>query len=103
MKTVLFLVAVVAIATALVFPEQRASAFDCFLCRLAVKTADPFVDEEFHIAEDKFLAECKKELKGIPFLEQTCLNFAHSEFGPIIMELESGTAPEDVCRAIEQC
>ncbi|KAF1747334.1 hypothetical protein GCK72_023796 [Caenorhabditis remanei] len=103
MKTLLCVVGFLAIASALVLPEKRASSLDCFLCRLAVNVTDPPVDGEVHKAEDKFIAECKKELAGIPFLEQECLNYAHSELDPIIKELESGTAPEDVCKEIKQC
>ncbi|EGT30124.1 hypothetical protein CAEBREN_19769 [Caenorhabditis brenneri] len=103
MKTFIFALALIVLTTALVLPKQRASSLDCFLCRLAVNVMDPPVDNVVHKSEDKFLAECKKELKGIPFLEQECLNYAHNELDPIIKELESGTAPEDVCKEIKQC
>ncbi|CAO4383937.1 unnamed protein product [Caenorhabditis nigoni] len=103
MKAVLCFVGLVALAAALVLPEKRASSLDCFMCRLAVNVTDPPVDNVVHKSEDKFIDECKKLLVGVPFLEQACLDYAHAELDPIIKELESGTAPEDVCREIKQC
>ncbi|CAI2357428.1 unnamed protein product [Caenorhabditis sp. 36 PRJEB53466] len=103
MKTLLYLVAVVAFATAMVLPRQQDSALDCLLCRLAVNVTDPPVDNEVHKVDDKFIAECKQELSGIPFLEQECLDYAHNNLDPIIKELESGTAPEDICKKLNEC
>uniref|UniRef100_A0A1I7T996 Saposin B-type domain-containing protein n=1 Tax=Caenorhabditis tropicalis TaxID=1561998 RepID=A0A1I7T996_9PELO len=103
MKIILCIVGLIALATALVLPEKRASSLDCLMCRCAVNVTDPSVDDKVHNAEDQFIADCKQKLSGIPFLEQECLNYAHAELDPIINELESGTAPEDVCRKLNQC
>uniref|UniRef100_A0A8R1DGB0 Saposin B-type domain-containing protein n=1 Tax=Caenorhabditis japonica TaxID=281687 RepID=A0A8R1DGB0_CAEJA len=104
MKAVLSLIALVAVATAFVLPRQQdASVLDCFLCRLAVNVTDPPVDNEVHIVEADFLSACKKDFAKIPFIEQECLDYAHNKFDPIVKELESGTAPEDVCKKIEEC
>ncbi|VDL80576.1 unnamed protein product [Nippostrongylus brasiliensis] len=88
MKSLTFLVAV-AVTSAVVLPPSELASIECDMCEMAVKTA---VNKE-----------CKALLHKIPFATQKCQKFIDTDLNKIIKELESGTAPSDVCKKIDMC
>uniref|UniRef100_A0A8R1E0N9 SapB_2 domain-containing protein n=1 Tax=Caenorhabditis japonica TaxID=281687 RepID=A0A8R1E0N9_CAEJA len=119
MKAVLCIVALTAIASAYVLPHQQDSLrkFVTFVSttqsyqkssKLIVSQSSQMdeiqtLDRNYERLFKEFITECKDVLSGVPFLEQECTNYAHKELDPIIKELASGTAPNDVCNKLNEC
>uniref|UniRef100_A0A0K0DDM3 Saposin B-type domain-containing protein n=1 Tax=Angiostrongylus cantonensis TaxID=6313 RepID=A0A0K0DDM3_ANGCA len=68
---------------------------------MAVHVVSPLLDEGAEKIEQELSKKCK-EFK-IPFISLACENFIEKHLDPIIEELESGTAEEDVCKKIHEC
>ncbi|CAI2357423.1 unnamed protein product [Caenorhabditis sp. 36 PRJEB53466] len=101
MKSLLLLVAIGFVAC-LVLPEQR-SSLGCQMCELAVKTYVGSADKDVTSIKKDFDTECKKLFHSIPFAPQECEHYVNEKLDPIIKELESGTAPKDVCSKLGEC
>uniref|UniRef100_A0A1I7TWJ0 Saposin B-type domain-containing protein n=1 Tax=Caenorhabditis tropicalis TaxID=1561998 RepID=A0A1I7TWJ0_9PELO len=102
MKTLLVLTVLVAVAAGLVLPEVR-SALSCQMCELVVKKYDASADKDVNAIKKDFDAECKKLFHTIPFGTAECDHYVNKKIDPIIHELESGTAPKDVCTKLNEC
>uniref|UniRef100_A0A1I7TWJ1 Saposin B-type domain-containing protein n=1 Tax=Caenorhabditis tropicalis TaxID=1561998 RepID=A0A1I7TWJ1_9PELO len=102
MKTLFVLAALVAVAFCLVLPQQR-SSLGCQMCELAVKTYEGSADKDVTSIKKDFDAECKKLFHAIPFGTAECDHYVNEKLDPIIKELESGTAPKDVCTKLHEC
>ncbi|CCD63521.1 Saposin B-type domain-containing protein [Caenorhabditis elegans] len=102
MKTLLVLAVLVFVATAVVLPHQR-NSLGCQMCELAVKKYDGSVDKDVNGIKKDFDTECKKLFHSIPFAPQECEHYVNTKLDPIIKELESGTAPKDVCTKLHEC
>ncbi|CAD6186820.1 unnamed protein product [Caenorhabditis auriculariae] len=105
MKTLIVLSALMAVALCLVLPQRAVveSALGCQMCELVVKTYDGSVDKDVTAIKKDFDAECKKLFHSIPFGTTECDHYVNSKLDPIIKELESGTAPADVCKKLKEC
>ncbi|PAV80939.1 hypothetical protein WR25_04774 [Diploscapter pachys] len=102
MKYLLLLCTVVVAVYCVVMPVQR-NALDCEMCELLVKSVDGTADRDTKEIEKKFDAECKALFHSIPFGTTECKHYINSKLDPIIKELDSGTAPEDVCKKLGEC
>uniref|UniRef100_H2W7K5 Saposin B-type domain-containing protein n=1 Tax=Caenorhabditis japonica TaxID=281687 RepID=H2W7K5_CAEJA len=101
MKTLLVLVALVAVASGMVLPER--SALACQMCELVVKNYEGSADKDVTAIKKDFDAECKKLFHTIPFGTTECDHYVNKKIDPIIKELEGGTAPKDVCTKLNEC
>ncbi|CAO4385861.1 unnamed protein product [Caenorhabditis nigoni] len=102
MKTLLVLAVLVAVASGLVIPKER-SAISCQMCELVVKKYDGSADKDVTTIKKDFDAECKALFHTIPFGTTECDHYVNKKIDPIIKELESGTAPKDVCTKMHEC
>ncbi|CAI4223960.1 unnamed protein product [Auanema sp. JU1783] len=103
MRSLLVLLAVVVAAYAVVVPPAKyASTAECIMCEIAVKEADQPADKDLKAIENDFIKECEKIIPG-KLGKMECQKYANKELGGIIKELESGTAPSDVCHKIHSC
>ncbi|VDM74164.1 unnamed protein product [Strongylus vulgaris] len=80
----------------------RFNVAECIMCKSAVKVAAPNLGKDTLHIEQEFDKECQKELK-IPIENKECENYVNEHLDPIIHELESGTAPKDVCTKLHGC
>ncbi|ETN83070.1 surfactant protein B [Necator americanus] len=97
----LIVLALVAVA-AFALPQSQAS-LDCLMCEMGVKTVVPMLDQDTKDIENAVNKECHNLLKDIPFATKKCQKFVDEDLNKIIKELESGTAPADVCKKIGMC
>ncbi|CAB3399533.1 unnamed protein product [Caenorhabditis bovis] len=88
---------------AALYTRVQADFMECQMCELTVKVAAPMLGQDTANIEKAVDDECKKEFHKIPFASQECRNFINAKLDPIIHELESGTAPKDVCRKLGMC
>ncbi|KAK6054038.1 surfactant protein B [Cooperia oncophora] len=79
------------------------ASLECDMCEMAVKTVVPMLDQDTKDIENAVNEECKKLLHKIPFATSKCKKFVDEDLNKIIKELESGTAPADVCKKIGMC
>ncbi|CAD6186821.1 unnamed protein product [Caenorhabditis auriculariae] len=110
MKTVIAFSALFAVSLCLVLPRHLPAQFPvvesslgCQMCELAVKTYVGSADKDVTSIKKTFDAECKKMFHTIPFGTTECDHFVNNKLDPIIKELESGTAPADVCKKVGEC
>ncbi|KHJ80634.1 surfactant protein B [Oesophagostomum dentatum] len=96
---------VLAIALAAVFaaPGSELDVVECEMCEMAVKTVVPMLDQDTKDIENEVNKECKNLLHDVPFGTKKCQKFVDTDLDKIIKELESGTAPKDVCKKIGMC
>ncbi|CAI2357424.1 unnamed protein product [Caenorhabditis sp. 36 PRJEB53466] len=102
MKTLLVLAVLVAVASGLVIPKER-SALSCSMCELVVEKYEGSADKDVNTIKKDFDAECKTLFHTIPFGTAECKHYVDKKIDPIIKELESGTAPKDVCTNLGEC
>ncbi|KHJ98578.1 surfactant protein B [Oesophagostomum dentatum] len=102
MSTLIILGLLAIICSATVIPPARSSVAECLMCEIAVRVAAPDLGKDTQEIEKDFDKECKKELK-LPFADKKCENYVNEHLDPIIKELESGTAPKDVCVKLHGC
>ncbi|KAK6756940.1 hypothetical protein RB195_015018 [Necator americanus] len=99
----LILVALVGVSCmAVVVPPARNNVAECVMCELAVRITAPRLGKDTVEIEEVFNNECKKELK-LPIEYKECEKYIDKHLDPIIHELESGTAPKDVCTKLHGC
>ncbi|CAJ0607726.1 unnamed protein product [Cylicocyclus nassatus] len=98
-----FIVLAIAVATAFAIPGSESDALECEMCEMAVKTVVPMLDQDTKDIENAVNKECKQLLHKIPFATQKCQKFVDTDLNKIIKELESGTAPKDVCKNVKMC
>ncbi|VDO80037.1 unnamed protein product [Haemonchus placei] len=103
MRSLLVLAVVVASCLAVVIPRSQGNVIECVMCKIAVRVAAPMIGKDTVEIEQKFDKECKKELKDIPEGPRECEKYVNEHLDPIIHELESGTAPKDVCTKLHGC
>ncbi|VDP05419.1 unnamed protein product [Heligmosomoides polygyrus] len=102
MRSLLLLAVLATACSALVIPPARNNVIECEMCRIAVRVAAPDLGKETVVIEKDVDSECKKELKN-PLLDRECEKYVNEHMDPIIHELESGTAPKDVCTKLHGC
>ncbi|KHJ98579.1 surfactant protein B [Oesophagostomum dentatum] len=102
MRTLVLLALATVACLAVVVPPARYSVAECVMCKIAVRVAAPSLGEDTVSIEKKFDEECKKELK-INVEDKECEKYVNEHLDPIIHELESGTAPKDVCTKLHGC
>ncbi|VDL82895.1 unnamed protein product [Nippostrongylus brasiliensis] len=102
MRSLILLCLLAAVCTAVVLPPLRTNVAECVMCKLAVKIVAPRVGMDVEDIEKDFDKECQKELK-IPVENKECEKYINEHLDPIIHELESGTAPADVCKKLHGC
>ncbi|CAD6193125.1 unnamed protein product [Caenorhabditis auriculariae] len=96
-------------ASAFVMPKRHiqkpevAAGVGCIMCELMVELAKDPADRDAKKIEATWNAECKAEFGKLPFIEKDCEKYADQKLDVIIKELESGTAPEEVCTKIGEC
>ncbi|KAK5979050.1 Surfactant protein B, partial [Trichostrongylus colubriformis] len=83
-------------------PSELVS-IECEMCEMAVRTVVPMMDQDTKDIENAVNNECKELLHKIPFATHKCQKFVDEDLNKIIKELESGTAPKDVCTKIGMC
>ncbi|VDM77524.1 unnamed protein product [Strongylus vulgaris] len=98
-----FIVLAVVVAAVLAVPGAQLNALECDMCEIGVKTAAPMLDQDTKDIENAVNKECKSLLHTIPFATQKCEKFVDTDLNKIIKELESGTAPQDVCKKLNMC
>ncbi|XGW27105.1 hypothetical protein V3C99_007590 [Haemonchus contortus] len=83
--------------------SSELASLECDMCEMAVKTVVPMMDQDTKDIENAVNKECKALLHEIPFATKKCQKFVDQDLNKIIKELESGTAPKDVCKKIDMC
>ncbi|PIO71638.1 surfactant protein B [Teladorsagia circumcincta] len=99
----IFATAVVGISINAKVATSELASIECDLCEMAVRTVVPMMDQDTKDIENAVNKECKALLHKIPFATQKCQKFVDEDLNKIIKELESGTAPKDVCTKLDMC
>ncbi|KHJ96765.1 surfactant protein B [Oesophagostomum dentatum] len=97
------LVLAVVVAAVLAAPGSELDVLECEMCEMAVKTVVPMLDQDTKDIENEVNKECKDLLHDVPFGTKKCQKFVDEDLNKIIKELESGTAPKDVCKNLDMC
>ncbi|CAJ0590117.1 unnamed protein product [Cylicocyclus nassatus] len=98
----LILLALLAVSCAALVIPARFNVAECVMCKVAVRVAAPSLGKDTLKIEQDFDKECKKELK-VPEESKLCEKYINDHLDPIVHELESGTAPKDVCTKLHDC
>ncbi|KAK5981249.1 Surfactant protein B [Trichostrongylus colubriformis] len=102
MRSLLLLIALSTACLAMVIPPARDNVVECLMCEKAVRAAAPNLGKDTETIEKDFDEDCVKDLK-IPLAGKECEKYINKNLDPIIKELESGTAPKDVCTKLHEC
>ncbi|KAK6015210.1 surfactant protein B [Ostertagia ostertagi] len=103
MRCLLLLVVLSTACLAFMIPPARNSVVECLMCEKAVRTAAPELGKDAETIEKGLSTKIARRTSRFPMAGKECEKYINEHLDPVIKELESGTAPKDVCKKLHGC